>query len=139
MSGNKQRFIGKLMFLPLQCDDSKCSRVDINDVLDSLLLYSDDIICFVSSASQHHQYLRLVLHLLKKFQLRASLSKARFFSSEIRYLGSWYSLNNQTTSICPLRLQDRFISQVRRLSPMLWVIGILRGGKSSQIQNSDQC
>ena len=50
-----------------------------------------------------------------------------------------HSAMEELQEICLLRLQDRFTSQVQRLSPTLWVIGILIGGKSSQIQNSDQC
>ena len=81
-------------------------NIDVDDFEKSLLLYSDDIICFVKDAKQHHQYLHLVLYLLSKFNLRCSLSKARFFTQKIRYLGSWYDLENQQTSICPLRLQS---------------------------------
>jgi hypothetical protein len=58
------------------------------DLLDvCVIVYLDDILVYSNSLEDHDKHLRLVLQRLRKYKLYGKLSKSKFFTTEIEYLG----------------------------------------------------
>lgn len=64
---------------------------------ESLLLYLDDIVVFLSTAKQHLEQLWVVLDRLRNEGLKAKLSKCSFFQREVHYLGHVISRDGVST------------------------------------------
>jgi hypothetical protein len=52
-----------------------------------LCIYLDDILLISKTEEEHFQHLRLVLDILKRNDLKATISKCDFFKSELQILG----------------------------------------------------
>uniref|UniRef100_A0A8C7YJX3 Gypsy retrotransposon integrase-like protein 1 n=1 Tax=Oryzias sinensis TaxID=183150 RepID=A0A8C7YJX3_9TELE len=62
----------------------KC-MADLN--LKQVLVFLDDLIIFSSTLEEHEERVMRVLHRLKKYGLKLSMGKCKFFQTSVRYLG----------------------------------------------------
>lgn len=68
----------------------------MNGVLQGLkntLVYQDDVIIYTATPEEHEEALRLVLTLLMEYILKISISKCKFFQTEVPFLGFLVSGN----------------------------------------------
>jgi len=52
-----------------------------------VIVFLDDILIYSKSEEEHKYHLRLVLQVLREYQLYAKLSKCSFYQEKIHYLG----------------------------------------------------
>jgi hypothetical protein len=52
-----------------------------------VIVFLDDILIYSKSEEEHEQHLRIVLQVLREYQLYAKLSKCSFYQKKIHYLG----------------------------------------------------
>ena len=80
------------------------TNINVNDFLDRLILFSDDLIVSCDDYNQHNIYLHLVLWLISQKNFLINPQKAEYLKKVVRFNGSIINLNNKTSSICPNRL-----------------------------------
>lgn len=59
-------------------------------------VYLDDVLIFSKDREEHLRHLRMVLEILKKCNLKAKLSKCKFFTPELKFLGHIVSASGMT-------------------------------------------
>ena len=52
-----------------------------------ILVFTDDIPVYSKNKEEHKEHLRVVLQVLREFQLYAKFSKCDFYKPQIQYLG----------------------------------------------------
>jgi hypothetical protein len=52
-----------------------------------VIVFLDDILIYSKSEEEHEQHLRMVLWVLREYQIYAKLSKCSFYQRQIHYLG----------------------------------------------------
>lgn len=99
----------------------------------SLLLYLDDIIVFLSSISQQLQRLEVVLDQLQSKGLKAKLEKCTFFCPGVHYLG--HVISRMGVSTDPAKIEavvnwphPHHVSALRSFLDLLAIIGGLWRG-----------
>ena len=61
--------------------------------LENVLVYIDDLLVHTSSHKLHREILQQLFHQLRKTGLKVNLSKCKFGSTKVTYLGFWLMLN----------------------------------------------
>ena len=68
-----------------------------------VIVFMDDILIYSKSEEEHEHHLRLVLQVLREYQLYAKLRKCYFYQKHIHYLG--HIISKQVIAVDPEKIE----------------------------------